>query len=129
MLVSESELRLRYATVPIPRSSANARAKPTAIFLPNVHMSLLLESVGRGAAPLDGVEQRGDADHGTSNAGGQSDVLDVLALHLTAVGCAHLRERNSQVGLEDPEGETDRLLRSTQRQPADGVCLLAVAEK
>src|SRR5579859_810166 len=43
LLVSVSELMLRYATAPIVTNSRNASVNPAAIFLPNVHMSSLLK--------------------------------------------------------------------------------------
>src|SRR6267378_866797 len=66
---------LRYATVPMPSKSTNETAKPIAIFLPKVHMPMLLLVDGPLHRGLDRFENRG---HGHDRSNRVVDMQDFL---------------------------------------------------
>src|SRR6185312_10816485 len=93
----------------------NDSANPTAIFLPNVHMSSLL-GTGADEARAHRRQQGRDTDQGV----GASVELDDAAAQLAA--------RRFDVALEAREGERDRLRSAAQHEPARRLVVGGAAE-
>src|ERR1700730_4666973 len=120
---------LRYAAPPIRRSSKNATVPPAALFLPNVHMSLLLGDATLVAAPLNQLHHVGDADERTNQVGGTHHMLDVNTRRVPLVRCIYLCQRNPEVAFEIAEGQANGLFGPAQNNPASLFHLPAVTEE
>src|SRR6267154_1926204 len=114
----------------------NASVKPAAIFLPKVHMRLLLllSTLFRGrafpaATARDHFHDQRNVDDCENLVCRVRYLFDMPANGILLTGCKYLGRRDSQITFQITERQANPIFVTTQRQPPALIWLTRVAEK